>query len=52
MEQASTRDLTCWIIFKFRKIILNLDNGRPISNPIHSIFNPVDSKYLTHYDLN
>ena len=31
----------------FRKLILNLGNGRPISNPIYNIFNPVGLKYLT-----
>ena len=32
---------------KFRKLIRNLDNGCPISNPIYNIFNPVGLKYLT-----
>ena len=32
---------------KFRKLILNLDNGRPIPNLIYNIFNPVGLKYLT-----
>ena len=32
---------------KFRKLILNLDDGRPPSRPIYSIFNPLGVKYLT-----
>ena len=35
----------------FRKLILNLDNGRPIFNRIYNIFNPVGVKYLTHLRL-
>ena len=36
---------------KFRKLILNLHNDRPISNPIYNIFNPVGVKYLTRLRL-
>ena len=36
---------------KFSKPIFNLDNGRPISNPIYNVFNPVDFKYLTRLRL-
>ena len=36
---------------KFRKLILNLDNGRPLFNPIYNIFNPIGLKYLTRLRL-
>ena len=36
---------------KFRKLILNLDSCRPISNPSYNIFNPVVFKYLTRLRL-
>ena len=36
---------------KFRKLILNLDNGRPMFNPIYNIFNPIDLKCLTRLRL-
>ena len=32
---------------KFRKLILNLDNGHPLCNPIFNIFSPIGLKYLT-----
>ena len=35
---------------KFRKPILNLDNGRPLFNPIYNIFNPI-GLYLTRLRL-
>ena len=31
---------------KFRKLILNLDNGCPISNPIYGIYDPVGLEYI------
>ena len=36
---------------QFRKLILNLHNGRPLYNPIYNIFNPVGVKYLTRLRL-
>ena len=36
---------------KFRKLILNLHNDRPISDPIYNIFNPVGVKHLTRLRL-
>ena len=36
---------------KFRKLILNLDNGRSPFNPIYNIFNPIGLKYLTRLRL-
>ena len=38
---------------KFRRLLLNLDNGRPSCRPIYNIFNPLGVKYLTrlHLDL-
>ena len=36
---------------KFRKLTLNLDNGRPIFNSIYDIFNLVGLKYLTCLQL-
>ena len=35
----------------FRKLILNLDNGRPLFNPIYNIFNPIGLKYFTRFLL-
>ena len=35
----------------FRKLILNLDNGRPLFNPIYNIFNPIGLKYFTRFRL-
>ena len=35
----------------FRKLILNLDNGRPLYNLIHNIFNPIGLKYFTRFRL-
>ena len=36
---------------KFRKLLLNLDNGRPSCRPIYNIFNPLGVKYLTRLRL-
>ena len=38
---------------KFRKLILNLDNGRPLCNPIfcNPIFRPIGLKYLTRLHI-
>ena len=36
---------------KFRKVLLNLDNGRPSCRPIYIIFNPLGVKYLTRLRL-
>ena len=33
------------------KVILNLDNGRPLVNPIYNMFNPKGLKYLTRLRL-
>ena len=32
---------------KFRKLLLNLNNGSPSCRPIHNIFNPLGVKYIT-----
>ena len=32
---------------KFRKLLLNLDNGDPPPRPIYNIFNPLGVKFLT-----
>ena len=39
------------LILKFRKLILNLDNGCLIFNTVYNIFNPVGLKYLTRLSL-
>ena len=39
------------LYLKFRKLILNLDNCRPISNPIYNVFNLLGLKYLTRVRL-
>ena len=36
---------------KFRKLLLNLDNGRPPPRPIYNIFNPLGVKFLTRLRL-
>ena len=36
---------------KFRKFLLNLDNGRPSCRPIYNIFNRLGVKYLTRLRL-
>ena len=36
---------------KFRKLLLNLDNGRPPARPIYNIFNPLGVKFLTRLRL-
>ena len=36
---------------KFRKLLLNSDNGRPSPRPIYNIFNPLGVKYLTLFRL-
>ena len=39
------------LFLKFGKLILNLDNGCPLFNPIYNIFNLIGLKYLTRLRL-